>query len=84
VQRAEAWEALMPKVTRDGAAIDAARERVSAVARKAEARARAASGAARARGTAGGSVVGGAPDGSASTGGMSYGDEAPIPSAAEL
>ncbi len=94
--RADAWQAVIPAVNANPAALEVARESVTVIARKAEAKARAASQAAkqRATGQAGASVVaaagaGGGAEGGAA-GGLSAGgsggmfDEAPIPSAAEL
>lgn len=69
--RAEGWQALLPTVTGGDAAVaTAAKEYVSAIARKAEAKARAVSQAAKARaGGAGGGSVLAAGDGAAGGGG---------------
>jgi hypothetical protein len=61
--RADAWQALLPSVSTSSASIDASRETISTIARKAEAKARAAS-AAKAKG-------GAASSSSAATGGAS-------------
>lgn len=85
--RAEAWQTLLPSITLDAAAAEASKEYVSTVARKAEAKARAASQAAKSKAGAvatSGSAGAGADGAAAGAGGGMFGDDAPIPSAAEL
>jgi len=94
--RADQWQSIIPSVNPNPAALDISREAVTAIARKAEAKARAASQAAKQRttGQAGTSVVntntgGDGLSASGSTpmstgGGGMFDNDAPIPSAADL
>ena len=89
--RQEAWSRVLPSLTTSPAALDAAKEAVAAVARKAEAKARAASTAKKGVSPAAGAAVGGAGQ-SAIEGGAApqlgqtglFADSAPIPNANEL
>ena len=86
--RAEGWATVLPSLTTDGTALDASREVVAAIARKAEQKARAASaaragGGAKAAGSGGASVMS-APGGGGDGGNTLFGDAAPIPMAADL
>lgn len=63
-QRADAWGALLPAISNDSSAVDASREGVAAIARKAEAKARAAAAARKTPGAGGAAAAGGASAGS--------------------
>lgn len=64
LQRADAWGALLPAISNDSSAVDASREGVAAIARKAEAKARAAAAARKTPGAGGAAAAGGASAGS--------------------
>lgn len=92
-ERVDAWTALVPAICNDAAMMDASRETVAAIARKAEAKARAASAArskaggaaADADGAAAATAAGGMGVGTVDASTMPvFGEEAPIPMAADL